>query len=375
MPLPCAGRKIRDFKAVPEKSPGLTFRRNAIAVLKNIQYNGNMESSLLTAEDVAKQLRIKKYTVYELIKRGELPSSRVGKQVRISQDDIDRYLEAFKTGPRFPDKRLALGNLAGSALTPDCSWERPETADRAGAEASSEYAEVPATSVIISGQDMCLDLLVARLSGLGNTILRSYVGCYNSLYSLYHGHVTMAASHIWDAETDTYNYPFIRRLLPGIPVGVFRLAGRIQGFYVKKGNPLNIREWKDFSHPEVTMINRERGCGTRILLDQKLGQLKINAAAIRGYHRELTSHLACAGTVAKGDADVGCGCEKGAERVTGIEFIPIQLEWYDFVFRLEDRNTPAVRIISSYVASEDFKKDLELMGGYDISQTGRYEEF
>jgi putative molybdopterin biosynthesis protein len=123
------------------------------------------------------------------------------------------------------------------------------------------------------------------------------------------------------------------------------------------------------------MINRERGSGTRILLDQKLARLGIGVGGIQGYSREATSHLACSSFVAKGGAEVGCGCERGAERVGGVEFIPLQMEWYDFVFRLSDRNTPAVRTISSYVVSEEFRRDLEIMGGYELSQTGTYQEF
>jgi putative molybdopterin biosynthesis protein len=337
-----------------------------------------MEVNLLTAEDVAKQLRIKKYTVYELIKRGELPSSKVGKQVRISQVDIDRYLDASKTGPQFGDHLPSdsprtsgeTRDPAQSGLMADCAFWDPGDSTASFGEGNNRGALSP---VIISGQDMCLDLLVNRFPG--NAILRSYMGCYNGLYSLYHGRVTMAAAHLWDAETDSYNYSFIRRLLPGLPVGVIRLAGRMQGLYVKKGNPLGIRDWKDFAHPELSMINRERGCGTRILLDQKLKQLKIDTAKIRGYTRESTSHLVCASTVAKGGADTGCGCERGAERLSGIEFVPLQPEWYDFVFRLEDRSSPTIRAIISYLASEEFKKDLEVMGGYDTSQTGRYEKF
>jgi putative molybdopterin biosynthesis protein len=311
-----------------------------------------MESNLLTAEDVAEQLRIKKYTVYELIKRGELPSSRVGKQVRVSQADIEKYLAAGKTGQVFRG---------------------------AGAESAETHAEAaasPARQVIISGQDRCLDLLLARIgTETGSPALRSYTGCYNSLISLYLGKITMAASHLWDAETDTYNYPFIRRLLPGLPVGVLRLAGRMQGFYVKMGNPLRIRDWKDLGRSGLTMINRERGCGTRILLDQKLAGLGIEAGAIKGYSRESASHLACAGIVARGGAGLGCGCEGGAADISGVEFVPLQLEWYDFVFRLADRHIPAVEAVRAYVDSGDFCQDLEIMGGYDISQTGRYEEF
>jgi putative molybdopterin biosynthesis protein len=329
---------------------------------------------------VAKQLRIKKYTVYELIKRGELPSSKVGKQVRISQADIDRYLSANKTGPHYSDQLTEdrwPGTDKPAVLDPPPEGREVVDLISSGQPSAAvrENPDLSAYPAIIAGQDMCLELLVTRLAGAGIAVLRSYVGCYNGLYSLYHGRVTMSASHLWDGETNAYNYPYIRRILPGLPVGVFRLGGRMQGLYVRKGNPLNIRGWEDFGRPDVTMINRERGSGTRILLDQKLIQLGVSIAAIRGYNQEASSHLACASFVAKGGAEVGCGCEQGVERVGGFEFVPLQLEWYDFVFRLSDRNTPAVRTISSYIASGEFKRDLEIMGGYELSQTGRYKEF
>jgi putative molybdopterin biosynthesis protein len=334
-----------------------------------------MESPLLTAEDVARQLRIKKYTVYELIKRGELPSSRVGKQVRVSQNDIDRYLRAGRTGPVRDEGDFPPAPPGEAGETGAAEGGVPRNAAYSGPavfRAGHEPAEAP---IILSGQDLCLDLLVSRLSVLGlGPVLRSYAGCYNSLIAMYNGAVTLAASHLWDGETDTYNYPFIRRLLPGLPVGVFRLAGRQQGFYVKKGNPLNVRDWKDLARPEIAMINRERGCGTRILLDQKLKFLGIPAETVRGYGREATSHMACASAVAKGDADLGCGCERGAENITGVDFIPLQLEWYDLVFRLRDRDTPALKALIAYISEHEFRQDLAVMGGYDLSRTGDYVE-
>jgi putative molybdopterin biosynthesis protein len=247
----------------------------------------------------------------------------------------------------------------------------------ASGQPSMDIGESPNRSscpVIITGQDMCLELLVTRLARAGIAVFRSYMGCYSGLYSLYHGRITMSASHLWDAETDTYNYPYIRHVLPGLPVGIFRLGGRMQGLYVKKGNPLNIRGWEDLSRSDITMINRERGSGARILLDQKLVRLGIHPTSIRGYNREASSHLACSSVVARGDAELGYGCERGAEQVEGVEFVPLQLEWYDLVFRLSDRNTPAVRVISSYIASEEFKRDLKILGGYELSQTGVYKE-
>jgi putative molybdopterin biosynthesis protein len=305
-----------------------------------------MEPKLLTAEDVARQLRIKKYTVYELIKRGELPSSRVGKRVRVSQTDIEKY-------------------LAAGRISPLRAEQVPVEAEAA-----------PVRQVIICGQDKCLDILLAKIgSETSSPALRSYTGCYNSLIALYFGKVTMTAAHLWDAETDTYNYPFIRRLLPGLPVGVLRLAGRMQGFYVKAGNPQGIRNWEDLRRPELTMINREQGCGTRVLLDQKLSILGIARETIRGYNRESTSHLACAGIVARGGADLACGCEAAVAGMAGVDFIPLQHEWYDLVFRLADRHIPAIETVLAYVDSGEFRGDLEIMGIYDLSRTGHYEEF
>ena len=304
---------------------------------------------LLTAEDAARQLKIKKYTVYELIKRKELPASKVGKQVRVSQSDINIYLESRKTG-----------SLPAAHTAP----------------ALALAEQVQDSPIIMCGQDICLELLVSRVASTRNIqILRSYMGSYNGLYAFYNGKVSMTAAHLWDGETNTYNYPFVRRLCPGLPAGALRLTGRMQGFYVKKGNPLQIKDWKDFLRPEITMINRERGCGTRILLDQKLQQLSINTSAVQGYQQECTSHLACAGIVAKGGAAVACGCEQAAEEIPGIDFIPMQLEWYDLIFRLADRHTQVIQEIRSYVSSNVFKQDLEIMGKYDLSQTGQYEEF
>jgi putative molybdopterin biosynthesis protein len=318
---------------------------------------------LLTVEDVAKQLRIAKFTVYELIKRGELPSSKVGKQVRISQEDIENYLKKTRTGPRFDD--------AGRKSAVDVLGE-PEPGP---ASAPGFPAGPPGRAIIISGQDRCIDFLLARMTEAGETPYRSFMGCYNGLNALYLDRVTMAAAHLWDAETGEYNYPFIRRLLPGMPVGVLRLAGRMEGFYVKKGNPWGIHGWEDLARPDITLINREKGSGVRILLDQKLRIMGIHPGTVKGYTREATNHVICAGIVAQSGADIGCGCQAGTERIADLDFIPLQLEWYDLVFRLMDKNSPAVEAVITYVCSDAFKRDLAMLGWYDVSQTGFYREF
>lgn len=321
-----------------------------------------MESKLLTAEEVAQQLKIKKYTVYELIKRGELPSSKVGKQMRISQADINHYLLASKSG-----------KPAAVRLPEPPRNDKPEPSR----EALNDIFEVPTVApTIVCGQDTCLDMLVSRVTMRPDvTILRSHMGSLNGLYAFYHGRVAMTAAHLWDAETNTYNYPFIRRIAPGVPAGALRLVGRMQGLYVKKGNPLEIKDWRDLARPDVTMVNREKGSGTRVLLDQKLALSQINPQDVRGYRRELATHLACAGAVTKGDADAACGCSGAATNLPGLDFIPLQLEWYDLIFRLSERHTPAVQSLMAAAVSLEFRRDLEMLGSYDMSMTGHFEEF
>ncbi|MDR1604526.1 MAG: helix-turn-helix transcriptional regulator, partial [Gracilibacteraceae bacterium] len=315
-----------------------------------------MEARLLTALEVAQQLKIKKNTVYELIKRGDIPSSKVGKQVRVAQADINHYLLKTKVGrTTLPQPEPPRSEEAES---PE-GWGNPAEAGSGGVGA--------ATPTIVCGQDICLDMLVSRVAAQPDVvILRSHMGSLNGLYAFYHGRATATAVHLWDAETDTYNYPYIRRLAPGVSVGALRLVGRMQGFYVKKGNPLGIRDWYDLTRSDLTMVNRERGSGTRVLLDQKLSLLGIDARNLRGYRRELNTHLACAGAVVKEEADVACGCSGGSGGLPGLDFIPLQREWYDLIFRLDDLTTPAVQSLAAAVTSAEFRRDLEMIGDYDL---------
>ncbi|MDR0916476.1 MAG: helix-turn-helix transcriptional regulator [Oscillospiraceae bacterium] len=317
-----------------------------------------MPTDLLSAAEVAEELHIKKYTVYEMVKRGEIPASHVGKQVRVSRADLEAYLASRKTG--------AVRTVTEPS---DYVAERPPRQD-----ASSD----PVRGVIIAGQDVCLDILINKVSELrggGQALLRSYMGSYNGLNAMYRGKVTASASHLWSAETDTYNYTYIRHLLPGIPAGAIRLAGRKQGCYVKKGNPLGITGWEDLRRADVTMINREMGSGTRILLDQKMCILGIDAATVNGYNNVNSSHIAVASAVVNGVADVGFGCESVAGNMAGIEFIPLQLEWYDFVYKLVDTKLPVMRALIDYATSDEFKRDLSTIGNYDLSQTGIQKTF
>lgn len=297
-----------------------------------------------TPEEVAKILKISRFTVYEMIKRGDLAAYRIGRKMRIEAPDLDIYIQKAKGMPSIPV----------SEAKPDHAPSRePE-------------------GIILCGQDVILDILARHLEKEMPHIrfLRNYVGSIDGLLALYRGTANAVTAHLWDSDTDTYNLPYVRRLLPGHRALLINLAYRLEGFYVQKGNPQNITCWQDLTLPQVRLVNRERGSGARVLLDEKLRVLNIDRSRITGYDNEERSHLAVASAVARNDADVGVGIEKAAQQVSGIDFIPLQKERYDLIIRREDADKPHFRMLLSILASQAFRKEVQWLGGYDLTSTG-----
>lgn len=307
------------------------------------------QSKLLTVQEVADILKIRKNTVYELIKRGDLPSKKVGKQIRISDADIEIYLKA-------PQAAGSQNQQLPGAITIESPGRNSE-------------------KIILCGQDISLDIIANFISAQPGlpSLLRSHAGSYNSLYSLYQGKSQIATAHLWDEKTGVYNYPYISKLVPGIPLTVIRLFGRLQGYYVLKGNPKNLSSWEDLRRDDLTVVNREKGSGTRVLLDEKLKSMSIDRNQLAGYNREFTSHLSVAGAVARGAGDFGLGSEHGGQQVSGIDFVPLHSEWYDMVFLSEMAEQRPYAAIIDFVTSDQFAQELQSIGGYDMSQTGRVE--
>jgi putative molybdopterin biosynthesis protein len=304
------------------------------------------DNTVLTPQEVADILKIAKNTVYELIKRGELNAYKVGKKVRVDLQDLEDYKNKTK---------------------------KPA---RQSAEPKTVYSETiisKSRGFIISGQDILLDVLVRHLNDQPYNLetLRSHEGSYNGLYALYQDRVQAATAHLWDSDTGEYNVPYVRRMLPGIPTVIIRLAGRTQGFYVPRGNPLGISTWEDLKRPDLTIVNREKGSGVRVLLDEHLKKLGIFGKMIKGYENECASHLAVASAVARGEADLGIGNEKASLQVNEIDFIPLQPEKYDLVFKKENLNEPPFKAVLEILRSRAFKQELEGIGGYDLTETGK----
>lgn len=340
-----------------------------------------------TPEEVASILKISKFTVYEMIKRGDLSAYRIGRKYRITKDDLERYIQKSRGDSSVT--AIKTKDTTGVQSTPSSgsqSLQSPSSSMEgnpvSGIGISSPLAPtpgpynpspIPEHSLVICGQDIILDILTRHLERQFPQVrfLRQYSGSLDGLIALYRGHANVVTTHLWDSDSNEYNLPYVRRLLPGHPAIVINLVYRMEGFYVAKGNPKNILTWADLKRPDIRFINRERGSGARVLLDEQLRLAKIPHHQVQGYEDEEMSHMAVASRVARGEADVGLGIEKAAMQVDTIEFIPLHKERYDLVIRHEDMNKPHFQALLSILNSESFRNEVKGIGGYDISDMGK----
>ncbi|WP_042161651.1 helix-turn-helix transcriptional regulator [Paenibacillus gorillae] len=304
-----------------------------------------------TTEELARLLKISKLKVYDLIKKGELPSYRVGKQMRVDADDLEAY------------KLRSKGGIAASA----------EPAGRSEpASSSHSFVNGPRT-IVVTGQDVSLDILAKHLERdcPGLRPLRAYSGSLDSLIAMYRGEADIVSTHLLDGDSGQYNLPYIRKLLIGSPFLVVNLLSRSAGLYVQKGNPLAIRGWDDFKRSDLRLVNREIGSGARVLLDEQLRLRDIQGNQINGYSNEQSNHLGVAAQVAAGGADVGVGIEKAASIVGNVEFIPLIQERYDLVLLKKPENSPWIEALLRILTSDAFQRELGAISGYDLSLTGQ----
>lgn len=330
-----------------------------------------MKEKLLTAKEAAEILKVKKNTVYDMIKRGDLKASKLGKQLRIRQEDLDVYIQygsqakvvdSMQTGHNSNiDKAEFEKNILNIPSGP---------ADMTGRNKITQKGM--ANQIIICGQDMILDLLANRLNQcVEENVFRSYKGSYNGLYAMYQGEVNVATAHLWHGKTNSYNIPYISSMLPGTDVIVLHLLKRKQGFYVKKGNPKRIQSFEDLKRADVTIVNREPGSGVRVLVDEKLRQAGISTQEVNGYQKVVSSHLEAAATVNRGEADVAVGSEKHSLSVPGIDFIFIQEESYDMVIRKEDFTKKPYQKMIEIIRSPEYQKEVAGLGSYNVENMGK----
>jgi putative molybdopterin biosynthesis protein len=253
--------------------------------------------------------------------------------------------------------RFSEGVHAGETVTVEL-FRRPE--------------EIEKTIVAIGSHDLTLDLLANLLQRKDPALHLSStnVGSLAGLLALKRGETHVAGSHLLDEETGEYNLSYVERLLPGEKVIVLTLVHRDQGLILPKGNPKGITTLLDLTREDVAFVNRQKGAGTRVLLDYKLKELGIDPVQITGYEREEFTHLAVAAAVKAGAADVGLGI-LAAARALDLDFVPLLKERYDLIIPEPHYHNPLLRPLLDLIRSDEFKREVDALGGYDTSETGR----
>jgi len=230
--------------------------------------------------------------------------------------------------------------------------------------------EIGRTVVAVGSHDPMLDLLGQYLAVRfpGYRLSSANVGSLGGLVAQKRGEAHLSGTHLLDPETGEYNVAYIRRTLGDLPVRVVTFAHREQGLIIALGNPLGLQSLDDL--PRARYVNRQRGAGTRVLLDYELGQRGIDPGQVEGYEREEYTHLAVAAAVASGSADCGMGI-RNAALALGLEFIPVAHERYDLVIPEAVVDLPMVQHVLALLGDDEFRAAVAAQPGYDVQEMGQ----
>jgi molybdopterin molybdotransferase/putative molybdopterin biosynthesis protein len=261
---------------------------------------------------------------------------------------------------------------ADGLLVVPAGLEGHHPGDEVDVELLRSLDEISGTIVAIGSHDLVLDLAASalRAEDPGVTLASSNVGSLGGLVALRDGLCHIAGSHLLDPATGEYTLPYVDRILGEQDVSVVRLVHRDQGLIVAAGNPLGLKGIDDLTRPGLRYVNRQRGAGTRVLLDHELGQLGISPEAIEGYLREEPTHLAVAAAVAAGRADAGLGI-LAAARAFGLDFLQVAREPYDLVVRTREADSPRLAPLWALLESDRFRAAVQDLGGYGTEEMGQ----
>jgi molybdate-binding protein/DNA-binding transcriptional regulator YhcF (GntR family) len=222
------------------------------------------------------------------------------------------------------------------------------------------------------------DLVITWLAGHFAEIAPSYLmrldfsGSLGGLIALAEGQADLAGSHLWDEDSDRFNTPFVRRLLPGQRAALVTLAHRRLGLIVPAGNPSGLQDLRDLSRPGLRFVNRQPGSGTRVWLDANMKRLGMQPTELLGYDAELKTHSAVAQAVAESRADVGLGLQASALSYR-LDFIPLTSERYDLVIPETSMHLTCIQSLIEWLQLPASRRIIEELGGYDTHQTGHIQ--
>ena len=224
--------------------------------------------------------------------------------------------------------------------------------------------------ILIAGCDPGISVLAHHLQSASVELVLAHRNSSQSLQLLKDGCVHIAGTHLRDESSGESNLPEIGRMFPRNAVAVITFAVWEEGIVTAAGNPKDIKAIEDLARRDVTIVNREKGAGSRALLDSHLKRLKIDPKLVRGYDRIAPGHLQAAWQVQSGQADC-CIATRAASRVFGLGFIPLVSERYDLAIRRQHLDMPGIQTLLDTLNRSQYRRELESLGGYDTRAAGQ----
>ena len=299
-----------------------------------------MSEEIMNTKEVAKYLGIHEKQVYALIKSKKIPSTRVtGKWVfpkKLIDDWIDSSAKGGLEQARQKSKRIEGAFLASGS------------------------------------NDPILDMLhtYMRKSYPEFYIFSANIGSTDGLKALNMGYTDIAWSHLLDPKSGEYNIPFLSNYLPNVKPVVVNLFRRDLGFVVAPKNPFHIHGFEDLTQKGIRFINRQKGSGTRVLLDHHLRRLKISTSNINGYEREVYTHFEVGLSILSKEADVGIATV-AVSKLLGFPFIPITQECFDMILDQSTFFEKGIQAFIEILNSQEFRNRIGRLGSYDFKNSGK----
>ena len=299
-----------------------------------------MTEEMMNTKEVAQYLGIHEKQVYALIKSKRIPSTRVTGKWIFPRKLIDEWIEL--------NTQKGLG------------------------QAKEKSKRIEGALLASGSNDPILDMLQTymRQSYPEFYIFSSNTGSTDGMKALNKGYTDLAWSHLFDPKSGVYNIPFLSTYLPDMKVVVVNLFYRDLGFLVAPKNPFHIRGFDDLTQKGVRFINRQKGSGTRVLLDHHLKKLRISSSAIEGYEREVYTHFEVGLSVLSKEADVGIGTI-AVSKLLGLRFVPITRESFDMLMDQSTFFKKGIQALIEVLNSREFRSRVEGLGSYDFKNSGK----
>jgi putative molybdopterin biosynthesis protein len=359
----------------PGKPVVLGFAIKDIKVIPLVGLPGYPVSAILVMEELVHP------ALNLILKKNEEKKHRVEATVSRRLTSSLKYLEFIRARVGNVDGKLVAvplnrgAGVVSSFVKADGIIEVPqdtegyESGEKVPVKMVRKMEDINKTLVITGSHDPLIDELIdlMRIKSPESQVVSSHVGSLGGMMALKRGESHLGGTHLLDEETGEYNKSYVNRYFPDGGVRLISCVFRSQGLIIAKGNPLGISSVADLVR--VNYVNRQKGSGTRILLDYLLKQKGLESAQIKGYEREEITHTAVAAAVASGTADAGMGI-LAAAKIYDLGFIPVVQEQYDLLVAEKTLDHPEYLRMLEVMQSEEFAKRLENLGGYQLNNPG-----